>query len=240
MQKKHITQQLAGLMSVLVLATGVAQAAFTSKQVVTKNASAALSGTGTVSMTVTAKLMATNATVTDVTWTGVTLPTTWKNADQYLQLETSITDATGGVRIVTDNKGSGANPAYTGSNTTAAGLVDNTNHANALPLAWTVKDLVAGSTGPVSAKPYDPGTDGSGQPAQFQWLYMTDAVDGTIPPGAPYRTVANSTGIHFGGGDTEFGASPSPNYVYLEANFANAVTPRTYSTNKLIVEAFTQ
>jgi hypothetical protein len=240
MQMKHLTQKLFGLLSVLVLAAGTSHAAFTSKSVVTKSATASLTGTGVVSLTVTAKNMSNNATTTDISWTGVTLPTAWKSADQYLQLDTNITDATGGVRIVTDNKGAGANPAYTGPNNTAAGLVDNVNHANALPLAWTIKDAVI-STGPVAAKPFESAAvDGAGSPAQFQWLYMTDLADTAVAAGAPYRTAVNSTGIHFGGSDTEFGAAASPNFVYLEANFANAVTPRTYSTNKLIVEAFTQ
>ena len=239
MHMKHMTQKLSALLSVLVLATGASHAAFTSTNKVTKSASAVLSGAGVVSLTVTAKNMAGDGTVSDLAWTGVTLPTAWKNADQYLQLDTSITDANGGVRVVTDNKGAGANPTYTGSNTTAGGLIDNTNTANALQLAWTIKDSVVGSTGPISAKPYEV-TDGAGTTPQFQWLYMTDVVDPSLPQGAPYRTAVNSTGIHFGGQDTEFGAAASPNYVYVEANFTNAVTPRTYSTNKLIVEAFTQ
>ncbi len=101
MHMKHMTQMFAGLLSVLVLATSASHAAFSSQSIVTKNASVTLSGIGVVSLTVTAKNMTNNATVADVAWTGVTLPTAWKNADQYLELATSITHATGGVRIVT-------------------------------------------------------------------------------------------------------------------------------------------
>src|SRR5262249_27261663 len=162
------------------------------------------------------KTMATNAVATDIAWTGVTLPTGWKNADHYIQLDSTVTAATGGVRIVTNNTVAGANPLYTGTPATAGGLGDNVNHAQTLQLAWTIKDTVVGSTGPVSAKPFEPATDGAGQPAQFQWLFMTDQANATLAPGAPYRTAVNVVGIHFGGGDTEFGAAVSPNIIYLE------------------------
>ena len=228
-----------GVVLALVLTAPAAHAAFTSINRVAKTATATLVGTGSVAFDLVVRQASNNAAATDVTWTGVTLPTGWKNADHYLQLNSTVTASNGGIRIVTDNKGTGASPAYTGSNTTAGGLIDNTDPSKALPLAWTIKDGVAGSTGPVSAKPFEV-ADGAGQNDQFQWLFMTDVVDTSLAPDAAYRTAVNSIGIHFDGSNTGFGAAGSPNFVYLEANFSNAVTPRTYSTNKLTVEAFTQ
>ena len=189
-------------------------------------------------MTVAVKKMSDNGAATDITWSGVTLPTTWKNAETYIELASAITASNGGIRIVTNNRT--ASPAYTGVSTgTAAGLIDNLDTTKTLPMAWSIKDELAGPTGPVSAKPYESATDGAGTPNQFQWLYMTDT-SSSDDQGAPYRTVINNSGIHYGGGDSEFGAAASPNFVYFEANFTTAVTPRTYSTNKLIVEAFLQ
>ncbi len=245
MQTKHAAKKYAvisvGLFTLaLTLAAGSPSlAVFTPGTSVTKSATATLAGAGTVSMSVAVKKVSDNSAATDLAWTGVTLPTGWKNSDHYVQLDSTITASNGGIRIVTDNRGAGASPTQTGSTTTVAGLVDNTDTTKTLPVAWTVKDSLVGPTGPASAKPYE-ATDGAGQANQFQWLYMTDAFDGSLAPGAPYRTVVNVAGIHFGGGDTEFGGAVSPNFVYVEANFATAVTPRTYSTNKLIVEAFTQ
>jgi hypothetical protein len=237
--QKSARQWAAMLATGLMLFSSSMGYAFTSQSVVTRSATAQLTGTGSVSMTVTVRRMSDNAAATDVAWTGVTLPTGWKNADHYIQLDHSITSATGGIRIVTNNKGAGASPTYTGSDTTAGGLVDNTDPSKILPVAWTIKDTVVGSTGPVSAKPYET-TDGAGTTPQFQWLYMTDVANTALAEGAAYRTAVNSVGIHFGGLDTEFGAAASPNYVYLESNFTSAVTPRTYSTNRLIVEAYTE
>ena len=241
MQMRNTSKTYAVLSAALFLAGVISTGshAFTSQGASTQTASATLIGDGVVSMNVAIRRMSDNVAAGNIPWTGVTLPSGWRNADHYILLHSTITDATGGIRIVTNNKGDGADPAYTGSNTTAGGLVDNTNHGSALQLAWTIKDGVVGSTGPVSAKPYEV-ADGTGQVDQFQWLYMTDQVDTTLAQGAAYRTAVNTAGIHFGGGNTEFGAAASPNIVYLEADFNNALTPRTYSTNRLIVEAYTE
>ncbi len=236
---KQIQKGLLAVLALFVTATG-AQAAFTSVSKVSKVATATLAGAGSVQFDIAVVRMSNNAVEADVTWTGVTLPTGWKNADHYIQLNSTVTASNGGIRIVTDNKGAGASPTYTGTNNaTAAGLVDNTDTTKTLPIAWSIKDGVLGSTGPVSAKPLET-ADGVGQNDQYQWLYMTDVADTSIAQDAAYRTAVNSAGIHYAGGNIEFGGAVTPNVVYLEANFANAVTPRTYSTNKLTVEAFTQ
>jgi hypothetical protein len=245
MHKKHAAMKYAILsaltLGLSVMAAKEARAAFTVVGTpVSNTASVQLTQAGTVSMTVSLKNMSDNATATSIGWSGVTLPTGWKNANQYIQLDTVITANGGGVQILTDNKNS--SPAYTGSTTTAAGLVDNSNTTKTLQMAWSVKDTVVGSTGPVSSKPFDAihENPNTAPVNEFQWLYMTDAFNDTPVNGDSYRTVVNNDGIHFGGGTTDYGAADSPNMVYLEANFGTAVTPNTYSTTKLLVEAFTQ
>jgi len=238
---KGLKKHMASLLTMgLIISASIPAHAFTSVSSVSKTATAQLTGVGTVAFSVTVKKMLDNSTAADIAWSGVTLPMGWKNADHYVQLDSTITAANGGgIRIITANKDATASPLYTGPNAAAGGLVDNTDTTKSLALAWSIKDGIVGSTGPVSAKPFEPAADGAGQVDQFQWLFMTDVVNVALAPNAPYRTAIDTRGIHFSGGDSEFGGAPSPNYVYLEANFLTAVTPRTYSTNKLIVEAYT-
>ncbi len=237
-KKPYLVLSLSLILGLVALGATSSQA-FTSQATVTRTATASLTSSGTVAMNVTIRQLSDNALATNLTWSNVNLPMGWKNADQYIQLESTITATTGGIRIVTSNRGIGAVPTQTGSTTTVAGLVDNTDTTRTLPLAWTIKDDLAGPSGPVSAKPYEL-SDGTGQANQFQWLFMTDVFDTSLVEGAPYRTMVNTSGIHYAGLNTEFGPAPSPNYVYLETNFASALTPRTYSTNRLIVEAYTE
>jgi hypothetical protein len=53
-------------------------------------------------------------------------------------------------------------------------------------------------------------------------------------------TAKSNLGIHFGQKDTDIGPEFPPNYIFLEANFSAAVTPRTYKTSALRVEYFRQ
>ena len=201
-------------------------------------------------MSVTIKKMSTNAIVSEVAWSSATLPNNWVTADSYLQLDSTITAPTGGIQIYTDNVNSV--PAYTGAiNATSPspeGLVDNTVTSNLLPLAWSIKEAVVGSTGPVSAEPNNNGLNGRPtDPNAFQWLYMEDKSQVANNQGAsnfvnadPSLTVQNVNGIHVAQSPTQFAPSMSPSIIYLESNFASAVTQRTYSTTKLILQAFTQ
>src|SRR5690348_6589812 len=78
-------------------------AAFSSVSKATVTASAVLSGSGQVAMSVSVRNISNGAVVSNVAWTGVTLPTSWKVADQYLQVNSTITASTGGIQIFTDN-----------------------------------------------------------------------------------------------------------------------------------------
>jgi len=191
-----------------------------------------------------------------LTWSGG-LTANWVRADQYLELAVDpYNNQTWGVQIYTDNKGSGANPTFSttipagksGSN--PAGLVDMQKTSATLPLAWSIKagTQTAIAAEPATAEPNDNGQNGNPtDPHAFQWLYMEDAQTPAIPSentnqfqnGNSFVTVQDNAGIHFGQSDFEFGAQYPPNYIYLEANFKNALTPQTYQTSTLRVEFFT-
>ena len=151
----------------------------------------------------------------------------------------------------------------------AAGLVKAgaaTTSESPLPMAWTIKTaprLVESGTAETGVGAADPQTG----PAtavynnKFQWLFVTDKynwANGTDYNGdgdtgdagdaaplaldAPYVTMINKTGVHFGQADTEFGAHPdgANSFVYLEANFAGADVQQLYRTTALRVEAYIQ
>ncbi len=151
----------------------------------------------------------------------------------------------------------------------AAGLVKGgaaTTSAPTLPMAWTIKTTtrtVESGTDVTGVGASDPNL-GSGAAVfnnRFQWLFVTDKSNWTngtdfngngltSDPGdsaplalnAPYPTMINSIGTHFGQADTEFGAAPDGTnaYVYLEANFATADVQQLYRTTTLRVEAYIQ
>jgi hypothetical protein len=151
----------------------------------------------------------------------------------------------------------------------AAGLLNAstpTTSAPPLPMAWSIKAnsrIIEGGDVNTGIGAADPQT-GSGDAVfnnRFQWLNMTDEYnwaagvdfngDGdSNDPGdaaplaldAPFVTMINKVGIHFGQADSEFGAHPdgANSFVYLEANFAGSDVQQLYRTTTLRVEAYVQ
>lgn len=255
--KKYLDLAFAAL-GLAILAPGASQA-FSSLSKVTNTAVAGVVGTGSVQMSVSVISLNTLTADTAVNWNNVTLPTSFRVADDYIQLNSTITAAGGGIQIYTDNTAAAdANPLFTGviSSTTLlpAGLVDTANTVFTLPIAWSIKSSTNPANSP-SVKPVaaDPNNNGqNGKPTDnnaFQWLFMEDHAQVAVPNlnasafrnSDPFVTVqAAEQGIHFGQANNEFGPGPTPYYLYLEANFGFAITPRTYKTSTLRLEAFTQ
>jgi hypothetical protein len=149
----------------------------------------------------------------------------------------------------------------------AAGLVNAAaTSAAPIPLAWSIKTTTRTvesgdvNTGIGAADP-DTGSTAAVFNNKFQWLHLTDksnwasGIDyngnGLVTdPGdqnvlalnAPYVTMINKVGTHFGQADTEFGAYPDGlnSFVYLEANFLGADVQQLYKTTALRVEAYIQ
>ena len=167
-------------------------------------------------------------------------------------------------QIYTNNTASTANPKFSttvqsgkvGSN--PAGMVDVQAPSQTLPLAWSIKAGAQAPTAvtPTAAEPNNNGLNGNPtDPNAFQWLYMEDSATPAIPAsgtgtfsnGDPFITVKNNSRIHYAQGPgneplypAQLGATDSPNYIFLEANFGAAVAPQTYQTSKLTVEFYYQ
>ena len=223
--------------------TGTSQA-FVSKQKVTNTAEAALSGTGDVTMSLQIKKVSDDSTATQITWSGVTLPTRWKVADHYIQISAQITSVGGGIQTYTDNMATDASPKFTGDKTvtTPSGLIDTVDSTRKLTTAWSVRSSLT----PITVNPANPDDKTVGSEGVL-WLIHEDASQVAIAAtnsaafvnADPFIEVQTSDGIHFAQGPTQFGppAAATSNY-YLEADFGNAVTPRTYRTSKLVLESF--
>ena len=249
------TAALAIGLAAVVANSGLA-APFASKGTQTISAGATLTGAGVLNITsVAIKNIAGNTTATSIGWSNVTLPTSWKVADQYIQLATQITTGPGGIQIYTDNTSSGANPKFTGKissfTATPAGLVDSVDTTQKLPTAWRA------STGTLtSVAAIDPNAKAG---ESFLWFFHEDKAQvanaslnsGVFTDGDPFITVygapgfnGTTGGVHFAQDPASFGGfhSADTTYIYTEADFTTALTSssgRTYGTNQLILEAFT-
>ncbi len=184
-----------------------------------------------------------NGPASQVLWNNVVLPTGWGLADQYVSLEVDVTTMTWGVQVYTNNTDPNANPRYTGKissfTATPAGLVDTADTTTKKSIAWAMRADISTLT-VVAADP------NSGTPDSFQWLFAEDAAQVAVPDlnaaafanADPYITVRNNVGIHFSQSPNDFGPADPPYRVYLEADFSNALTPKTYQTSELIIELF--
>lgn len=244
---KRIIALVASILFIGAAATQVH--AFGSKTISTNTAAVTLEGGGNVQMTVNIKDAGSHAGAAEVGWTGITPGVTqWDMSDQYLELVSTITAATGGIQIYTDNRGVGADPLFQlGISSNPAGLVHVQNSSDTLRMAWSIKGSTKVLVTEIGAA--DPNTGPtSGVNNKFQWLFMKDKGTPNIPAegttlfvdGEDFVTVKDTRGIHFGQSSLEFGGDSSPDFIYLEANFTTAVTPATYRTKTLRVEGFTE
>jgi len=190
---------------------------------------------------VTLKNISDNSTATQITWSNLNLPNRWVRAGQYAQVELDPDNSLSwGLQIYTDNKASDANPAYTGSSD-PMGLVDMTTTTKTVPLAWTVKPATS-TVGTNIIPPVAADPNNSADANSFQWLFFKDRHTSGYTDGEPYIAVKKNLGIHFNQGTTNdtFGAANTPNYIYFEGDFSNAVTPRTYKTTTIRLEFYHQ
>ena len=137
------------------------------------------------------------------------------------------------IRIYTDNAATDANPKFGGSfgENNGAGLIDTTTNTIVLPLAWLIKD--------------DKGDPTTGDPnSNTSWFYFKDKSQTnfwTTTDTKDYSTVAKAGyGIHYAQGSSGYGNAPSPNYMYIQSDFTNAVGGRNYKTTTLRIELFSE
>lgn len=194
----------------------------------------------------------TGVPLSSVTWS-VSAPASWVRASQVIKLDAQpISTDNWGIQIYTDN----TNPSFTprfvdptpavtdNPDSNPAGMLRDigvSTTSRRLPLAWSIKDTTATATIPVAVDP------ASGVPASFQWLPMKDRLTPAIPSqnttvfidGENDVIVRKTLGSHTSQGPSPgaFSATASPDFIYLEANFANATAQTNYVT-QIIVEFF--
>jgi len=216
---------------VIIVAPTFAQ---TSIKISTVTAEATVTG-GELAMSVEIKRRDDNVTVSSLTWTA-TAGSSWRLADQYILLHSTLTLSGGGIRIYTDNAANDANPKFGGSfeENNGAGLIDTTTNTIVLPLAWLIKD--------------DKGDPTTGDPnSNTSWFYFKDKSQSNFwkiidnIDYIDYSTVAKAGyGIHYAQGPGNYGSASSPDYVYIQANFTNAIGGRTYRTTTLRIELYSE
>jgi len=234
MKSKNIKSMF--LVSALLCAVMVVPtfAAFQSIRISTTTAEATVTG-GQLAMSIEIKRRDNDVTVSSLTWSNITAGSGWILADQYILLHSTLTQS-GGIRIYTDNAANDANPKFGGSfgENNGAGLIDTTTNTIVLPLAWLIKDnKVDPTTG-------DPNSNQS-------WFYFKDKNQSnfwTTTDTKENSTVAKAGyGIHYSQGPGNYGSASSPDYVYIQANFTNAIGGiggRKYRTTTLRIELYSE
>ena len=227
---KDIKKYLTGLAAAGLVMTlaGISQAFTSVPPLYTATAAATVTG-GSAAMSVSI------IGGSQITWSA-TAGGPWTIANQYLQITSTLTATGSGIQTYTQNSGG----LYTGtaSSTTAAGLVNLSNTAQTIPMAWQI----TGNATPTPAD--DPNHTAVGQNG-WAWFYYADKGGGLLPnaPGNSYiqvESIGNPAYIHFAQGSPfGAGAANSINKLYLEANFSTAAAG-TYQTNTLTLELFTQ
>lgn len=234
----------------MAVSGSVAFAAFTSVSTVKKTAKVEFTATGAFTWDIAIKNVAGDGTATEITWDAgsITPGTTgWANAQQYILITSTITDATSAIQIYTDNeKGTSFKYVHVGDTNTvsAGGLVGTKNpSAKPLPMAWSMKDVKISTTvvNPQSAD----------NTIKYASLYFKDHGDTLVDAasestkfsnGDDYVTILKGgTGWRWGGGAGDIGGSASGTfYMYIGADFSSASTPNTYGTDTLTFEGFTE
>ncbi len=229
MKRKLVTVLL--VLGVVLLIPKFA-AATTRVDIDTHTASADLSGWETViDWEITLHNITDDAQVSSITWTGITYGDSWEAARQYAALNITATYVSWGLQVYTDNQGAGADPAYTGDDS-PAGLIGVSNADTKLNMSW---NILANTTDYAELNfEVAPIEDGLG----WGWKWMKDKSADDFISGEYYITVWNQDGILWGEEAGERGPEPSPNYMYLGANFTGA-SAQEYKTNRLMLEFYT-
>jgi len=216
-----------------------------------------VNGTGVVNMSFTW------SSLSALTFAAPTIGVTgWELANNYLILKSTVTDATGGIQIYTNNRNAtDGTYKFTGSSPTfnAAGLVNGSATTQALPMCWRASTQVSGSTYTftiVQGQGLDPANPNGiglfeanlgGAASKYAcYLWMTDYTD----PGysVSYSSIrVGANGVQAAESTWAPVAAYSTVNIYLGANFANAMVggygtgqTATYQTTTLTLVAYYQ
>lgn len=233
MKKKGlvIVSLIAGL---LLFNVGMALAA--TLQSIPSVATVNLTGTEYYTFSIDVKNVSDNLSVPsqEIGWSGVVAGSdTWKVANQYIEISLDCNYADWGLQMYTDNKGSGADPLYTGTEDNPGGLVGVSSTTMHIPLAFSVK----GSTETVAAPDPWPGVDPYDN---HFWKWMADHSKSDWVDDDFGVRVWDDEGIYWHDSPTEPSnpsGGDSPSIVYLSVGFHDSI-PQQYKTNKLTLELY--
>lgn len=138
-----------------------------------------------------------------VTWSNISSGQGWTMADRLLVLNSTVTDANGGVQIYTENTAADAVPQFvdptpavkTNPDSAAAGLLQGNSGTTStvLPVAWSIKSStkqVGGGNPATGIGAADPNGNATGAANSSQWLFLTDRYD---DQGIDYNNNGNVT-----------------------------------------------
>jgi len=170
-----------------------------------------------------------------ITFSDTNLPKRWVLAEQYIEIECDPDSTSWGIQIYTDNKSEQAEPKYTGSSD-PCGLVDTTTGVFVLPMAWTIEYTTRTRTALINTNTGQPEPGSWVSSGGWMWKWMRDKNSSDFQNGMNYVVCWDNGGLLWG--DWQRESKKSPNYIYLSANFSNAIGGRKYKTNQLKIEFF--
>lgn len=233
-------------MALVGFAASASFAAFTPVSSSLFVASATITDVGTVAMS------ATLSSGSQLTWSGISLGTTkWKGADNYIVLNSTVTAATGGIQIYTDNRTHAVQVSTMAA--VPGGLVNAAVRTQTIPLCWRIVDVTTTTAIQQGAAGFPDRLWDTKTGDQYPcYVWMKDKATaslsngGTLPwastpsfvPGEAYVTMKDAVNgvMH---AEMTYAFMTSPDYVYVGANFGNAAGGSSYS-GKIVVESFTE
>ncbi len=171
-------------------------------------------------------------------------------------INATMTQANSGIQMYTDNTASDANPKYTGvpSVTPPSGLIGTSTTTAVLPMCWRIVTISTTSLTIVQGGPSNNlfaselggYNGGNGYPCFLYMLdksSMTTTASGQADNNGDYAEIWDQAlGLQSAAGTGSSGfTGPTGQawaYVYFGANFASAISPNTYRTTTLRLEAF--
>jgi hypothetical protein len=188
---------------------------------------------------------------TMATWTNIALPITgatkWKVANQYLKVTYTNYVAPWGITLATDNTNTAiANPRLTGNPSTTGGILVASNlPSSGLALAWQIQQLVTDYVPPRITDPVGNAFTNTG----WAWKFMIDQGGSAFTNRAANAGTVGTSSVNYyavplysgqrlwGSAAGERGATSSPVFIYLAADFSTA-TIQVFKTTALTLEMY--
>lgn len=226
----------------IVCAVSAGFADFTPGTSVKKTAKVNFIGTGTFTWDVGIYNVSDDSPASEISWdvSSITPGTTkWATSTQYILISSTMTQSGAGIQVYMDNM-NGTDFKYTGStNTAVGGLVAKTAPTlTPLGMAWAMKDSKQATAPKIDPDDKSPGNEA----VYYASCYFKDkSGQGAMVNGESFITILNTNGMKYGQGENDRGGSPNGQfYMYIGANFQNAMTPMEYGTDTITFEGYTE